>query len=163
MSRCRTRCSPALVASLAGAIVCCSAGDPGVSTVRGRGGAGSAPEDPGASAPADAAADARGDAATSVEYEGEATYYNADGTGACGLPASPGDLNVAALNGEQYAKSWCGKCALVTGPKGTVKVRIVDLCPGCARGDLDLSKQAFAVLAALSDGRVKIRWHTVAC
>lgn len=103
------------------------------------------------------------DAAPTVDYSGDATYYAADGTGACGFKASPNDLNVAALNKSQYAKSWCGQCALVTGPRGSVKVRIVDLCPGCAHGDLDLSEQAFTAIAALSAGRVKITWHVVAC
>jgi expansin (peptidoglycan-binding protein) len=114
--------------------------------------------------PADARADApASDAATGTVYMGQATYYNADGTGACGFKATPNDLDVAALNGSQYKKSWCGQCALVTGPKGMVKVRIVDLCPGCAFGGLDLSQQAFEAIAALSAGRVKITWHVVPC
>jgi len=107
--------------------------------------------------------DASSDAAPTVDYSGEATYYAADGTGACGFKASPNALLVAAMNKSQYAKSWCGQCVLVTGPKGTVKVRIVDLCPGCGHGDLDLSEQAFTAIAALSAGRVKITWHVVAC
>lgn len=107
--------------------------------------------------------DAPTDAAKSVDYSGEATYYAADGTGACGFKASPNDLLVAAMNKSQYSKSWCGQCVLVTGPKGTVKVRIVDLCPGCSHGDLDLSEEAFTSIASLSAGRVKITWHVVAC
>lgn len=112
----------------------------------------------------DAHADAvPGDAATGTVYSGEATYYDADGTGACGFAATPSDLDVAAMNGSQYKRSWCGQCVLVTGPSGMVKVRIVDLCPGCAFGGLDLSKQAFGAIAALSAGRVKITWHFVPC
>jgi expansin (peptidoglycan-binding protein) len=107
--------------------------------------------------------DAGADAAPVTEYSGQATYYNADGTGACGFKATPNDLNVAAMNGSQYKKSLCGQCVLVTGPKGMVKVRIVDLCPGCAQGDLDLSKQAFAAISPLSAGRIKIKWHFVPC
>jgi|GEM_PF-2223446 len=103
------------------------------------------------------------DAAPAVSYSGEATYYAADGTGACGGKSSPNDLNVAAMNKSQYKKSWCGQCVLVTGPKGSVKVRIVDLCPGCAHGDLDLSEESFTAIASLSAGRVKITWHVVAC
>ena len=114
--------------------------------------------------PTDARADApASDAATGTIYMGQATYYNADGTGACGFKATPNDLDVAALNGSQYKKSWCGQCALVTGPKGMVKVRIVDLCPGCAFGGLDLSQQAFEAIASLSAGRVKITWHVIPC
>ena len=116
-----------------------------------------------ASAPSDAGGDAPADAAIGPEFSGEATYYAADGTGACGFKATPNDLMVAAMNGAQYAKSWCGQCVLVTGPKGTVKVRIVDLCPGCKQGGLDLSKQAFAAISPLSAGRIKIRWHVVGC
>jgi expansin (peptidoglycan-binding protein) len=103
------------------------------------------------------------DAAPTVDYSGDATYYAADGTGACGFKATPNDLLVAAMNKSQYNKSWCGQCVLVTGPKGTVKVRIVDLCPGCSHGSLDLSEQAFTQIAALSAGRVKITWHVVSC
>jgi expansin (peptidoglycan-binding protein) len=112
----------------------------------------------------DASAEARAsDAATGTVYSGQATYYDADGTGSCGFMATPSDLDVAAMNGSQYKKTWCGQCVLVTGPSGMVKVRIVDLCPGCAFGGLDLSKQAFGAIAALSAGRVKITWHAVSC
>lgn len=104
------------------------------------------------------------DAGLGLEVSGEATYYATGGAGACGLKPRANDLMVAAMNKPQYAKSVCGKCAQVTGPKGTtVKVRIVDLCPGCRRGDLDLSKQAFGAIAALSTGRVRITWHFVPC
>lgn len=118
-----------------------------------------------ASAVADASPDAPVVADAGQEFSGEATYYAADGTGACGFKASPNDLMVAALNGTQFTKkAWCGKCALVTGPNGNaVKVRIVDLCPGCKNGGLDLSKQAFLALSPLSAGRIKITWHVVAC
>lgn len=124
---------------------------------------GGAPSD-GSAADSSRVADASVDAAPVTEFSGEATYYAADGTGACGFKATPNDLMVAALNGAQYKKSWCGQCALVTGPKGTtVKVRIVDLCPGCKQGDLDLSKQAFAALSTIRAGRIPIRWHIVPC
>jgi expansin (peptidoglycan-binding protein) len=96
------------------------------------------------------------------EETGEATYYDADGTGACGFPKS-NDFMVAAMNGAQYSKAICGKCVEVTGPLGTVVVRIVDLCPGCKKGDLDLSQTAFQKIAKLSAGRVKITWHYVSC
>jgi expansin (peptidoglycan-binding protein) len=129
----------------------------------GAGGAGGATTDAKVQ-PTDARADApASDAATGTVFMGQATYYDADGTGACGFKATPNDLDVAALNGSQYKKSWCGQCALVTGPKGMVKVRIVDLCPGCAFGGLDLSRQAFEAIASLSAGRVKITWHVVPC
>ena len=54
-------------------------------------------------------------------------------------------------------------CADVDGPNGSVRVRIVDLCPECASGDLDLSPQAFDQIAERAQGRVPITWTFVAC
>lgn len=98
------------------------------------------------------------------EASGEGTYYDADGTGNCSFDASPNDLMVAAINGADYATAaWCGACLEVTGPTGKVTVRVVDQCPGCAKGDLDLSPEAFQLLSPLSAGRIPITWHEVAC
>ena len=96
------------------------------------------------------------------EESGEATYYNAEGLGACGIQTPP-DYLVAAINDEQYSKANCGRCVSVTGPKGTVVVRILDKCPGCDSGDLDLSITAFTKIADKSAGRVKIKWRFVDC
>ncbi len=97
-------------------------------------------------------------------HAGEGTYYAADGSGNCSFDPSPGDLLVAAMNTPDYAGSAvCGACAAVDGPDGSVTVRIVDRCPECASGDLDLSPQAFERIAPLSAGRVPISWRFVAC
>jgi expansin len=86
---------------------------------------------------------------------GDGTYYDADGTGNCSFDASPDDLMVAAMNAPDYDNSaWCGACLAVTGPMATITVRVVDQCPGCAHGDLDLSETAFGMIAPLSAGRV---------
>lgn len=99
-----------------------------------------------------------------AEASGEGTYYDADGTGNCSFDASPSDLFVAAMNAADYnTAAWCGACLEVAGPMDTVVVRVVDQCPGCARGDLDLSPEAFALLSPLSAGRIPITWHEVAC
>ncbi len=99
------------------------------------------------------------------EHEGEATYYTfADGSGNCSFPATPDDLMVGAMNDTDYAGSAaCGTCAQVTGPDGTITVRIVDRCPECPAGDIDLSPEAFERIAPLADGRVPIRWTYVPC
>jgi expansin (peptidoglycan-binding protein) len=95
-------------------------------------------------------------------HHGEATYYYATGGGACSFDESPGDLLVAAMNGAEYDNAaWCGAYVRVTGPKGEVTVRIVDLCPGCKAGDLDLSEEAFARIANVAQGRVPISWHVI--
>jgi expansin (peptidoglycan-binding protein) len=96
-------------------------------------------------------------------FTGEATHYDADGSGNCSFPAG-GDLMVAAMNSVDYKDAaWCGSCVAVSGPNGEVTVRIVDSCPGCDEGDLDLSKEAFAKIANLTAGRVPISWRPVAC
>lgn len=103
-------------------------------------------------------------AALPADEAGDGTYYAADGTGNCGFDASPGDLRVAAMNAVDYQDAaWCGACLSVTGPNGSVVVRVVDQCPECKHGDLDLSPQAFQLVAPLAAGRVPITWHEVAC
>jgi expansin (peptidoglycan-binding protein) len=113
-------------------------------------------------APADGAASAC--TGNPISAVGDATYYDADGTGNCSFDRSAsGDL-VAALNGPDYAHAaWCGACLAVSGPGGEVVVRVVDQCPGCKHGDLDLGRDAFARIAPLSAGRVRITWQEVAC
>lgn len=95
---------------------------------------------------------------------GVATYYAATGDGACGFGPSPNDLNVAAMDQPEWSGSGvCGECVAVTGPKGNVTVRVVDLCPECEMGHLDLSQQAFAQIADVSAGKVPITWKVVPC
>ena len=94
--------------------------------------------------------------------QGIATYYDATGAGACGFDASPGDLMVAAMNAPDYNNAAvCGEFVSVTGRLGTVTVRIVDLCPECQTGHLDLSQQAFALIAPLQLGVVPITWQVI--
>jgi expansin (peptidoglycan-binding protein) len=95
---------------------------------------------------------------------GIATWYAATGAGHCGYDASPNDMDVAAMNAPQFKDSaMCGACAEVDGPQGTVTVRIVDSCPECLAGHLDLSKEAFAKIAPVNDGRVQTQWRLVSC
>ena len=98
-----------------------------------------------------------------TEHSGEGTYYDADGSGNCSFDPS-GDRMIAAINEVDYAGSApCGACAEVEGPDGVITVRIVDRCPGCAPGDLDLSVEAFEMIAVKEEGRVDISWHFVPC
>ncbi|KAG0006577.1 hypothetical protein BGZ65_006435 [Modicella reniformis] len=53
----------------------------------------------------------------------------------------------------------CGQCLQVTGPNGTVQVQVVDMCPGCKSGSVDLSPSAFSKIADLDKGRVPISWE----
>ncbi len=95
--------------------------------------------------------------------DGIATWYDATGDGACSFGRSS-DLQVAAMNAPQFAGSAvCGECIDVKGPRGSTVVRVVDKCPECGPGHLDLSKEAFSKIAELSQGKVDITWQPVAC
>jgi expansin (peptidoglycan-binding protein) len=99
-----------------------------------------------------------------ADKTGDGTYYDATGAGNCGFDATPNDLMVAAMNHTDYSNAaWCGACLAVTGPNGSVTVRVVDQCPECQSGDLDLSPQAFQMMSPLAAGRIPITWHEVAC
>lgn len=93
---------------------------------------------------------------------GQATYYDADGSGNCSFDPSPSDLMVAAMNETDYANAWlCGAYVQITGRKGTIVVRIVDRCPECPSGNIDLSREAFALIDDPVAGRVPISWRLV--
>ncbi|ORY99934.1 RlpA-like double-psi beta-barrel-protein domain-containing protein-containing protein [Syncephalastrum racemosum] len=96
-------------------------------------------------------------------FSGDGTFYTV-GLGSCGTDDSDHDM-VAALNAPQMGSSGnpnnnpnCGKKAKVKGPKGTVTVKIVDTCPPCKKGGLDLSPAAFGKIADYAQGRVPITW-----
>ncbi len=96
------------------------------------------------------------------KYSGIATFYGATGAGNCSYEPT-GDLMVAAMNQQDYEGSQaCGSYVDVTGPKGnTVRVKIVDRCPECQPGHIDLSAEAFAKLAEPVKGRIDISWKLV--
>jgi expansin len=92
-------------------------------------------------------------------YTGVATYYAATGAGNCSYEAS-GDLMVGAMNQADYQNSQaCGAYLNVTGPNGTVRIRVVDRCPECPPGAIDLSRPAFAKIAPVAAGKVAISWR----
>ncbi|MEV0736573.1 expansin EXLX1 family cellulose-binding protein [Streptomyces sp. NPDC050549] len=98
-----------------------------------------------------------------VTYRGVATFYDADGSGAC-LYDPGDDVLTGAMNTTDYESSKaCGAYVLVHAAGGaTVTVRITNECPGdCAPGQIDLSAQAFAELASPSAGRIPITWNLV--
>lgn len=100
-----------------------------------------------------------------VTHTGEATFYTtATGGGACMFDPTPNDLMVGAMNAIDYGNSQvCGECVSLTGPNGTIRIRIVDLCPECPVGNIDLSPLAFSLIADTILGRVPITWEVVPC
>ena len=94
---------------------------------------------------------------------GKATFYDlGSGTGNCSFPGAPADDLFVALGPAQYAgAAACGSYLDVTGPKGKVRVKVIDSCPECAPGHLDLSRTAFKKIADEVQGIVPIRYRTV--
>jgi expansin (peptidoglycan-binding protein) len=66
------------------------------------------------------------------------------------------------MNAEEYENAAvCGAYVQVSGPQGAITVHIVDLCPECKAGHLDLSQEAFGRIADLAWGVVPITWQVV--
>lgn len=100
-------------------------------------------------------------------FTGEGTQYGGiAGTngGNCGIFVEEDDFYHCAMNHAQYdSSSACGGCVHIIGPIGEITVQVVDRCPECKFGDIDLSTEAFEMIAKLEDGRVPIRWQYVPC
>lgn len=100
-------------------------------------------------------------------FSGEGTQYGgiagSDG-GNCGIYVEEGDFYHCAMNHIQYdSSSACGGCVRILGPKDEITLQVVDRCPECKIGDIDLSTEAFEKIAQLKDGRIPIRWQYVPC
>lgn len=98
-------------------------------------------------------------------HKGEATYYYPQiAPGNCSFDSIPGDLMIGAMNAVDYAGSQiCGACVSITGPNGTVIIKIIDQCPECPEGNIDLSPEAFSKIADTLAGRVPIKWQVIPC
>ncbi|MEV4061457.1 expansin EXLX1 family cellulose-binding protein [Nonomuraea dietziae] len=102
----------------------------------------------------DACAAAEADPAVS----GRAMYYQ--GTdGHCSI--SGGELYASVSSGEYAGSRLCGGYLDVTGPRGTVRVQVVDSCPSCRSGEVDLSRAAFARIADPGAGVTEVVYRTV--
>jgi expansin (peptidoglycan-binding protein) len=94
---------------------------------------------------------------------GKATFYDLAGdVGACNFRPPADDLYVALSPSQFDAAGACGGYYDVTGPRGTVRVKVFDQCPECERGHLDLSRTAFSRIGTTSHGLVDIRYRHVA-
>ncbi|KAF8474971.1 hypothetical protein BDZ91DRAFT_649859, partial [Kalaharituber pfeilii] len=97
---------------------------------------------------------------------GDATYFD-PGLGSCGWDNKSTDM-IAAISyqvmdpknpGNPNLNPLCGKQILCTreGKNPTV-IKVVDRCPVCVAGDLDLSPAAYAALGGtIAEGRFRIQ------
>ena len=97
-------------------------------------------------------------------YTGDGTFYGYSGGGNCSYPNPSSPVYTGAMNAAQYNNAAsCGACVEVTGERGTLLISIEDQCPECKFGDIDLSIDAFPMVADPIKGRVTINWKYVAC
>jgi expansin (peptidoglycan-binding protein) len=93
--------------------------------------------------------------------QGRAFFYNpGSGKGSCSFGRlAAGGLYVS-LGAAQYAAgAACGSYLDVTGPAGTVRAEVVDNCPGCSDGGIDMSAAAFSRVANPSAGTVLVSYQ----
>ncbi|CEG50173.1 carbohydrate-binding protein, putative [Plasmopara halstedii] len=109
-------------------------------------------------------------------------YFTGDGTTYTLGETSAGNCNMmsalnfagtdyAALNNEQWdGLQNCGRCAEVscaddrcTDQSKSIVVQILDRCPECKHGDLDLSPSVFTALTGSTPSRYHIKWKFVDC
>ena len=91
-----------------------------------------------------------------------ATHYVLTGLPNCSY-SPPADGLYVALPAPEYAGAAdCGGYLEVSGPDGSVRVKVIDQCPECAAGHIDLSETAFARLAPLSAGLVNVSYTPLA-
>lgn len=100
---------------------------------------------------------------STTSRSGTATYYQLGNSGGnCSYVGPPADNLYVALGPSEYASgAACGGYVDVKGPRGAVRVKVVDQCPGCEPGHLDLSRTAFSRIANLSDGVTSISYQAV--
>ncbi|KAI0391588.1 RlpA-like double-psi beta-barrel-protein domain-containing protein-containing protein [Xylariaceae sp. FL0594] len=92
-----------------------------------------------------------------VAKSGSMTWYN-PGLGACGEVDGDNDA-VVALNSADYANGAnCGRWITIQGNGHQTAARVVDLCPGCGSGGIDVAPAIFDDIASLDVGRVQVNW-----
>jgi expansin len=94
------------------------------------------------------------------EVSGTATHYVLQSLPNCSYPSPPADgLFVALSPGEYDNAAACGGYLEVHGPDGSVRVEVIDQCPGCGAGHIDLSEAAFSAIAPLNAGLVNVTYQ----
>ncbi len=98
-------------------------------------------------------------------HSGEGTYYvgvAGSASGNCSIDVAAGDYLHCALNSIDYDNATaCGGYIKVNGQKGSVVLQVVDRCPECKAGDVDMTEAAFAMIDDVVNGRVPITWEYV--
>ncbi|KAI1112848.1 RlpA-like double-psi beta-barrel-protein domain-containing protein-containing protein [Nemania sp. NC0429] len=88
---------------------------------------------------------------------GDMTWFH-PGLGACGRTDNDGSP-VVALNSADYANgAHCFQWITIQANGRTTAAQVVDLCPGCGSGGIDVAPAIFDDIASLDVGRVQVNW-----
>jgi expansin (peptidoglycan-binding protein) len=91
---------------------------------------------------------------------GTATHYVLQGLPNCSYPSPPANQLFVALPPDQYdSAAACGGYMEVNGPDGSVRVEVIDQCPPCGAGHIDLSEAAFSAIAPLNPGLISVTYQ----
>ncbi|KAH7143657.1 RlpA-like double-psi beta-barrel-protein domain-containing protein-containing protein [Dactylonectria macrodidyma] len=100
------------------------------------------------------------------EVSGSSTFYGGNLSGGNCMFTTytlPSSIYGTAFSGEIWDNAaHCGACIEVTGPSGTITAMIVDQCPECDEGHLDLFPDAFTAVGG-TDGVVDTSYKFVKC
>ncbi|CAH0516879.1 unnamed protein product [Peronospora belbahrii] len=108
-------------------------------------------------------------------FTGDGTSYNLGqpSAGNCNMMSSLdfATMDYVALNDAQWdGLHNCGRCAEVScvdercaDQSKSIVVQILDRCPDCRYGDLDLSQSVFKTLTGSTPARYRIKWKLVTC
>ncbi|KAM0300898.1 hypothetical protein HYE67_004822 [Fusarium culmorum] len=101
-----------------------------------------------------------------ASVSGSSTFYGGNLAGGNCMFSTytlPAGIMGTAFSGQVWDSSAnCGACIEVTGPHGTIKAMIVDKCPECDPGHLDLFPNAFKAVGG-TNGIVKTSYKFVEC
>ncbi|KAF4343446.1 Expansin 2 [Fusarium beomiforme] len=101
-----------------------------------------------------------------ASVSGSSTFYGGNLAGGNCMFSTytlPSGILGTAFSGQKWdTAANCGACIEVTGPSGTIKAMIVDKCPECDPGHLDLFPDAFKAVGG-TDGIVKTSYKFVEC
>mmetsp|Transcript_6942 Transcript_6942/g.13825 ORF Transcript_6942/g.13825 Transcript_6942/m.13825 type:complete len:252 (+) Transcript_6942:1499-2254(+) len=112
-----------------------------------------------------------------AEFKGDGTAYSHSVNNATGFACSMREIppkakrNFVAINSAQWNNGTdCGKCVEVwcedsfcVNRYTPVKLMIMDLCPECSKGDLDLSIPAYEEVTGRWPHRLKFAWRYIDC
>ncbi len=103
-----------------------------------------------------------GEYSLDVVHTGEGTYYDRHSTGCADLDDMEALYYTAAMNAQDYENGLAGAyIRIVDGDGDTVDAMVTDRIGAGKKGDIDMSRAAFAAIEPLATGRMDITWTII--